>query len=360
MSESRQRPPTADLDRRAATRLVVASPGGWSKPSTAYRIGPLARSKQWPVQVLSVATYPSKSDLATMQHASDGDAVLILRRVMPGTRDIRELRRSFLGVVFDFDDAIYAVPPNLGRSRLSIDLKRASRSLIRGSADASSRRRPLLRVVGEVDVVVAGNEILADFVRSRAQAVTVIPTTVTPVDGLGSRPTSPVLVWMGLPANIQYLELLRDALVTLHRRSSFSLRIVSSKPWHSSPIPTDFIPWSPDAAREALTTASVGLAPLTDDPWTRGKCAFRAIQYGAHGLPTVASPVGITDKVVIHGRTGYLANATSDWLTALERLIQDRNTQTRLGKEALKHIRHHYSDSVSVKAWQSLVETLIR
>jgi len=110
--------------------------------------------------------------------------------------------------------------------------------------------------------------------------------------------------------------------------------------------------------RRTLLGASVGIAPLADTPWTRGKCALRAIQYGGHALPTVASPVGVTDRVVLHGKTGYLADGEDEWFEALRTLISNRDLGPEMGRLALEHVRAHYSDTVAVSAWRDAVKSL--
>jgi glycosyltransferase involved in cell wall biosynthesis len=163
---------------------------------------------------------------------------------------------------------------------------------------------------------------------------------------------------MGLPDNLQHLELVHSALVRLGGEFDFRLRIVSSRTWDDARIPVEFIPWSQETLARCLFTASVGLAPLTDDPWTRGKCAFRAIQYGGHALPTVASPVGITDRVVLHGTTGYLARTSEEWEEALRELLADVALVREMGGAALEHVTAHYSDEVALTAWRTMIESL--
>jgi glycosyltransferase involved in cell wall biosynthesis len=341
------------------SRVVVASPGGWNHVSAQYRLGPLARNGAWPLEVLSAATFPGREQIQGLLERGGDDAALILQRAMPCRDDVERLRHAYRGVVFDFDDAIYAVPPDLKRSRVAKLPKQVLRLIVRGSPTASARRRPLARVLAQVDACVVGNAILARFASRYAKRVTEIPTTVEPVLAPpATRPDPPVVVWMGLPDNMQPLELVRRPLERLTREQDFRLRIVSSETWQDAPLPVEFVRWSPDAAREALLSSSVGLAPLTDDAWTRGKCAFRAIQYGGHALPALASPVGITDRVVLHGKTGFLVRGPEEWAEALRQLLANRELVARMGAAALDHVQTSYSDSLAVRRWQELLTTL--
>jgi glycosyltransferase involved in cell wall biosynthesis len=280
---------------------------------------------------------------------------------MPNQSDVERLRCTYRHVIFDFDDAIYAVPPDLESSRLVAASKRLGRQLARGSAHASSRERPLKRTLTLVDTCVVGNSILGEFARSYATRVVEIPTTFEPVQETPApRSQPPVAVWQGLLTNLQHLALAREALRRVAQDLDFRLRIIASATWEGAPVPVEFVPWSPAALREGLLTASVGLAPLTDEPWTRGKCAFRAIQYGAHGLPTVASPVGITDRVVLHGKTGYLASSSAQWEQALRALLMSPGLSSEVGAAAIRHIRENYSDAVAIERWHTLIKSLDR
>jgi hypothetical protein len=340
-------------------RLVVASPGGWNAPSTRYRVGPIASRGPWPVEALSAGSFPTGQQIEGLLQLGGRDAALILQRVLPATRDLERLRITYDRLLFDVDDAIYAVPPDLSAPRLGALAKKTARVVMRGSPHASARKRRLERTLQSVDVCVVGNAILGDFARRFARQVVEIPTTVQPVAAPPTtRPKPPVCVWMGLPDNLQHLILLHRPLQQLRREIDFRLRIISSHPWENPPFEVEFVPWSETAAHRALLDSSIGLAPLTDDPWTRGKCAFRSIQYGGHGLPTVASPVGITDLVVRHGSTGYLARNEDDWLGAMRSLVTDEGLVHVMGAAALNHVRTFYSDELALRRWVELLQSL--
>jgi hypothetical protein len=340
-------------------RLVVASAGGWKSVSTRDRLRPLAERGPWPVDALSAAPFPGTREIDTLVSAGGDQAVLILQRVLPRPEEMVRLRRAYHRIVFDIDDAIYATPPQVGQSALVAGLKAARRLVLRGGTTRSSRRRPLERVLRDVDVCVTGNSILASFARRFAPQVVEVPTTVEPIDLPPShRPELATLVWLGLPDNLQYLDLIRAPLEQLGREADVCLRIISTATWHASPLPVEFVRYSESAARSALLSASAGISPLTDDPWTRGKCAMRAIQYGGHALPAVASPVGITDRVILDGDTGYLPRSDGEWLAALRRLVLDPHGAAEMGKRALEHIRRYYSNDVSVQRWVEILRAL--
>jgi glycosyltransferase involved in cell wall biosynthesis len=340
-------------------RIVVGTTGGAEAPQMKYRLGPLSREGPWPMDVIAAGTFPSRDEVESLLAAAGPGRVLVLQRVLPSRREIRALRAAFDAVVFDFDDAIYAAMPDIRGSRLKLAAKRILRLAVRGSTTASSRRRRLTKVLREVDVCVVGNEILAQFARRYAKRVVEIPSTVEPIGTPpAGRTEPPVLVWTGVAGNRQYLELLREPLTRLAGELDFRLRIVCSRNWEDSPVDVEFVPWSQQAEHEALSTATVGLAPVTDDPFSRGKCQYRSLLFGGHGLPTVASPVGIMDRIVVHGETGFLARTDDEWLEGLRSCLSQPALAAELGAKALDRVRTSYSHQVGVERWTKLLNEL--
>jgi glycosyltransferase involved in cell wall biosynthesis len=336
--------------------IVIASTGGWDSPSTRLRLGPLARESPWRVEVLSARSLPTPPQVAAIAAAGGPGAVLILQRVLPAPPEMSVLRARYDRVVFDIDDAIYAVPPSVNGSRPMQTAKQAGRLVARGFPRASARRRPLIRTLRAVDACVVGNSILARFARPHCHHVVEIPTTIAPLEEVPKRDVEPTLVWVGIADNLQYLSLIADPLARLRKETKFRFTVVSSRPWLEAPIPTDFVQWSEDSERAALLGAAIGVAPLTDDPWTRGKCALRAILYGGHALPTVASPVGVTEEVLVDGETGVLARTNAEWIQALRRLVGDLGRAMEMGQRAWERIRATYSHEVALRTWLDLLQ----
>jgi glycosyltransferase involved in cell wall biosynthesis len=338
-------------------RLVLASE---SVESARYRFRPLHEAGLVQLEEHLVASSPRPHETTSIEAAGARDTVLVLQRVLPTVDELRRFRALYRAIIFDIDDALYAVPPVVAGARTVEYAKQAARLVVRGSRTASSRRSPLIRTMKEVDVVVVGNEVLGDFASRHAARVTEIPTTVSCI---ATRPKTvvqprPIVVWMGLPDNMQHLELVRRPLERLARSLDFTIRIISGRPWPNAPVRTEFIPWEEGTYRDLLLSSTIGVAPLANGPWTRGKCALRSIQYGAHGLPTVASPVGVTDQVVLHGTTGYLAAGDNDWTDALGALLKEPAIVEAMGQSALNHIRNAYSDGVALRHWSAVLASL--
>ncbi len=249
--------------------------------------------------------------------------------------------------VFDVDDAIYVRKP---------------RRLGEPPDTSPWRRRKFRATCRRVDVVAAGNEVLAAVARESAAQVAILPTSVDPA---AYRPSSaraddpPTVVWIGSPENLVYLEMIRPALArltvrhpTLKRRGSCS-RCPQWSEGAGEPGP-----WSAAGEAQALAAAHIGVMPLTDDEWSRGKCAFKLLQYMAASLPCVASPVGANTEAVIHGVNGFHARTPEEWEHSLGRLIASPDLRRRFGAAGRERVEAHYAMQAYQRDYAALLARL--
>ncbi|MEM7049020.1 MAG: glycosyltransferase [Acidobacteriota bacterium] len=255
--------------------------------------------------------------------------VIAKLNLAPGERQL--LRRWAPAVAFDFDDAIYLRKPRrLGQL--------PGRSLLRRFKFAESCR--------SADLVLAGNRELARHASPFSRRLEIAPTPITmeryPQGPAERRPQT--LVWIGLGENLLYLDLLRPALARAAREfPEMVLRVVSSDAPRWDEVPIERVPWSADGEAMALATAGIGLMPLSDDAWTRGKCAFKLLQYMAAGLPCLASPVGTNFEVVVPDKTGYLCRDDDQWFFGLHRLLSEPDYAAALGWTGRRRAEAHYA-----------------
>jgi glycosyltransferase involved in cell wall biosynthesis len=203
---------------------------------------------------------------------------------------------------------------------------------------AGWRQRRFFRMVDSCRLTVTGSNYLAEAIRDGDRRVEVLPT---PVD-LARYPVATHeerevlrLAWIGRPGNLGYLRDLHPVLSALKAAGvRFELRVISSSAPALADIDVRLVPWSEESEGRELAACDIGLAPLADDSWTRGKGAYRSIQYAAAGLPTVTSPVGANREVVLDGETGLWATTAEEWLHALACLAGDRVARQRLGAAA--------------------------
>ncbi len=258
------------------------------------------------------------------------------------------LRRYARRCVFDLDDAIYVRRPRI----------------VGGPVDHSRwRHYKFAATCRAMDAVVVGNSILAAAASPYSREVAILPTTLDPSGyhisaRMPGRP--PTIVWIGNPENIAYLVLVRSALERLAvRHPGLRLRVVSSAfpEWPSMPI--ERISWSPASEVEALATADVGIMPLTEDDWSRGKCAFKLLQYMAASLPCVASPVGANCQAIIGGKTGFLAGSAAEWEDAIDKLISNPALARAFGAAGRRHLDAEYAITKYTADYTRLLTNLL-
>ena len=234
--------------------------------------------------------------------------------------------------VFDVDDAIYVRKP---------------RRLGDAPDESAWRKQKFAATCRWVDAVAAGNDVLAGVARASAQEVVVLPTSI---DTACYLPTAagpndpPTIAWIGSPENLIYLEMFRPALARLTKRHpSLKLRVICSEFPDWSDVTIERVPWSSATEAQSLAGAHIGVMPLTDDAWSRGKCAFKLLQYMAASLPCVASPVGANTEAVLDGVNGFHATGVDEWERSLERLIVSADLRASFGARGRAHVEQRYS-----------------
>jgi glycosyltransferase involved in cell wall biosynthesis len=250
--------------------------------------------------------------------------------------------------IFDFDDAIYVRRP---------------RHLGEPADDSWWRRQKFAATCRRVDVVAAGNDVLAAAAAAHARRIVTLPTAL---DASVYRATAatqddpPTIAWVGNPENLGYLEILHPALARLStRHPALRLRVICSAFPNWPDVRIDAVRWSPTTEIEALAGSHIGVMPLTDDEWARGKCAFKLLQYMAASLPCVASPVGANTEAVIDGLTGFHARDAAEWEQALERLIDSAELRARLGAAGRAHVESRYGLQNYQARYVALFESLL-
>ena len=196
-------------------------------------------------------------------------------------------------------------------------------------------------------IVIAGNEYLADYARQAgaprvAHLPTVIDLTHYPMT---RRPegTGPLVIgWIGSPSTAPYVSQVAEALTTVCRSADVKVCLVGSGPVVWPDLSLDIVPWSAAGEVPAIECFDIGIMPLPDAPWARGKCGFKLIQYMACGLPVVASPVGVNQQLVTPGINGFLATTTAEWVTALTSLLADASLRRRLGQAGRARVEQAY------------------
>lgn len=234
-------------------------------------------------------------------------------------------------VMMDFDDAIWlADVSEQNRSFAWLKSQRKTASLLR-----------------KVNLATVCNEFLAAYARQYAAEVQIIPTTIDtdryqPV----KRPKRPYVVvgWSGSFTTLAHLRTIESALQKLHEKLGDKVRFrIIGAPSYRPPFPAEVLPWRPETEIQDLQEIDIGLMPLPDTDWSRGKCALKALQYMALQIPPIVSPVGMNCEVVRDGINGLYARTEREWIEKISFLIEDHEARERLGKEARQTVVERYS-----------------
>ncbi|NYF27182.1 MULTISPECIES: glycosyltransferase family 1 protein [unclassified Microbacterium] len=215
--------------------------------------------------------------------------------------------------------------------------------------------------VGAADVVIAGNATLAEAASRINPRVTVIPSCVDPADY--SRKTSfdigetPRAIWIGSPATERYLRDIESALLYAHERTGMRLTVVSAGDAELGPLDAivDRVAWSPQTFGAVLADADLGLMPTPDSAWSRGKCGYKLLQYGAAGIPMMGDPVGVNAEILRRG-DGIAPESADDWADALTGFFSESATRrAERGAAGHRTVRDHYSFSAWESVWRQAV-----
>jgi glycosyltransferase involved in cell wall biosynthesis len=278
--------------------------------------------------------------LRDVRAARKYDLVLVHRESFPIGPSWVEwlLRRMRVPYAFDFDDAIYLPVASEANQQLA---------WLKGAGKAR-------RVVAGSSQVIAGNRHLAGWARSQARRVMVIPTTVdTEHYQVRERPASERVCvgWSGSTTTIVHLRLLEPVLRTLQREQGIRIRVIGDASYRIDGAEVESLDWRAASELGDLSAIDIGVMPMPDDEWSRGKCGLKALQYMALGIPAVISPVGVNCEIA-DGGAAVLASTQDEWLAALRALIADGELRSRVGAAGRTRVEERYSVAAAAPLWE--------
>jgi glycosyltransferase involved in cell wall biosynthesis len=261
------------------------------------------------------------SELRIALSASSYDYVILQKKLLPSFLVTLIAKRSRL--VYDFDDALYAREPYLSAP---------PRPTQPGSRATLARLR---HVLTNAHIVFAGNRTLVQYASRFASRVFVVPTALIAPTPRSQPPTAPGILrigWIGNARNLYYLKE-QDGVFARLQEENPRLRFccMSSAPPENTRTRWAFTPWSISAEPAWFESIDVGIMPLTKDPWSEGKCAFKLLQFMAHGCAVVGSAVGANCDVIEQGVNGYLTTGDHEWHDALRRLAAEPGLVGQMG-----------------------------
>jgi glycosyltransferase involved in cell wall biosynthesis len=274
------------------------------------------------------------------------DAVILQRKLLPRWTTAL-LRSRVRRLIFDFDDAVWL--------RDSYSPK---------GFDDPRRAARFRAVVRAADLVIAGNDYLAAEARRWAdpERIAVIPTCVdvahystaphVPRDGLQ-------LVWVGSSSTLRGMERFAPTLSAIGAVvPGTRLKLVCDRFIDIPNLPVDPCPWNAETDAADIASADVGIGWVPDDPWSRGKCGLKVLQYQAAGLPVVANPVGVQAELVRDDETGFLATTQEEWVEAVRRLATEADLRRRMGNAGRRQAEAEYSVESGARRWVAALDRL--
>jgi glycosyltransferase involved in cell wall biosynthesis len=299
----------------AAIDVLYITPSGETLPSVRFRVLPFVQEGRRAGLVMDWRRAPKAVHQRLLFLLSLPAAkVIVIQQKLFAPWELKLIRRRCDFLAYDVDDALWALHP--------ADMHTP------GSAEKSAKiAARFAHTCAHVDLVIAGNDYLAEHAARHQQNITVLPTlldtrvyTPGPAEHAALGPFQ--VGWMGTSGNQWFLpEVLRQ--LAPHRQR-LSIRIISDKPYEGELAElVQNEAWSPTLEVEQLRGFACGLMPLTDDEFTRGKCGFKILQYMACGVVPVASAVGYNREILTHGVDGLLVERPEDWATHILRLAGD-------------------------------------
>lgn len=250
----------------------------------------------------------------------------------PGVFEILAAPRR-IPLIVDYDDAIFH------------QYDQHKNPIVRGML--GGKLKPLLR---RADLAICGNAYLRNYAAQYCRRTEIVPTVVdTELYGPAPVPRSngPVTVgWIGSPSTWAFVKPLVPLLTDLAQRLNLTVRVVGAGPQTDIPPRFEFLPWSEAEEIRLIQGMDIGIMPLPDEPWARGKCGYKLIQYMACGLPVIASPVGVNADIIDHGSNGFLATAPQDWAGGIAALAEDTTLRRTMGAEGRRKVAQAYSLAV--------------
>jgi glycosyltransferase involved in cell wall biosynthesis len=264
------------------------------------------------------------------------DLVWIEKELFPFLPAWGEVMLNTLRVpyIVEYDDAIF--------HNYDLNPNRLVRFFLRTKID---------QVMKRAAVVVVGNDYLGNRARQAgAKRVEYIPTAVDleRYKVIPKKSEAPFTIgWIGSPATAEYIQLVQPALSEIFKDGQTRVALVGSGPIELSDVPVEILSWTEESEVAAIQNFDVGIMPLPDEPWERGKCGYKLIQYLACGRPVIASPVGVNKQIVEHGVNGFLVGDITDWISALKELRDNAPLREAMGRAGRCKVEKQYCVQVT-------------
>jgi len=298
------------------------------------------------VRIIARCFQKRKKDI---QRAHEYDIIFIQREAfMTGTVYFeKQFKKTGKKIIFDFDDAIWIPNVSDGNKKYAW-IKNPSKTT---------------EIISLSNIVITGNDHLADYAKKFNNKVHIIPTTIdtnyhtrkdiTTDNGI-------CIGWTGSHTTIQHFEHSIPVLKKLKKRygDKIYFKVIGDELYSNDELKIQGIKWSLQNEIEHLSEIDIGIMPLPDNEWTKGKCGLKGLQYMALEIPCVMSPVGVNCDIVSDGINGFLADKEDEWIEKISILIENPELRKTIGTEARKTVIEKYSVEANKEKYLNIFNTL--
>lgn len=282
-----------------------------------------------------------------LSKVKDHDAVWIEKELFPWLPLIEEkiLSNFDKPYIVDYDDSIF--------HKYDLHSNVLVRNLLGKKIDS---------IMKKAAVVIAGNEYLAERAqRAGSKRIEILPSAID----LKNYPSTQAenkgpftIGWIGTPTTLPYLKMIEEPLLHFTKGKDIRLSLVGIRDCTMANIETECLEWSENKETNMIDRFDVGIMPLPDEPWEKGKCGYKLIQYMGCFKPVIASPVGVNKKIVLHGENGFLAKNSEEWQEAFSALFQKRDLGLQMGILGRAMVEEKYNTDVIAPKLASIIESL--
>ena len=289
--------------------------------------------------------------LRDVMNANNYDIIFIQREAFMTGSVFFEKRfsKSKAKVIFDFDDAIW-----------HLDVSEANKNF-----HWLKHPGKTAEIISMVDLVFAGNQYLMDYARHHNDHVVIVPTTI---DTTEYKPVNRELTkkqicigWSGSITTIKHFEMAVPFLKTLKAKfgEQICIKVIGDKTYKLEQLNIQGINWNKQDELKELNEIDIGIMPLPDDEWAKGKCGLKGLQYMALGIATVMSPVGVNSEIIQDGANGYLASTDQEWFNKISILIESETLRDKIAKAGRQTVEEKYSVNAQKDNYLKYFNTLV-
>ncbi len=277
--------------------------------------------------------------------AKDVDAIFIYREAISiwSVHFEKKFKKEKKKIIFDFDDSVWLK---------NVSNENKHFSWIKNAAKTS-------KIIALSDVVIAGNPYLANYALEYNKNVSIFPTTIDTEEYQREKNTKSekiIIGWSGSITTIQHFNFAVPILKKIQQKfnNSVIFKVIGDGNFFNQELNIKGIAWDKKTEISELSTFDIGIMPLPDSEWTKGKCGLKGLQYMALEIPTIMSPVGVNTEIINDGENGFLASNEDEWVEKLSLLIENHDLREKLGKAGRKTVEEKYSVKANYQKYLDL------